>query len=74
MGVAYWAPLRAQLDTMVAEQAIDRRDLDLFLVTGDAEQALAYINERTVKPFGLTARRIRRPSKVLRESGLPRRA
>ena len=70
MGVEYWAPLRAQLDVMVREQTIDRRDLDLLLVTDDVDVALAHINERTVKPFGLTARRVRRPSKVLGESGL----
>ena len=74
MGAAYWAPLLAQLDVMVREQTIDRRDLDLLLVTDDVEKALAYINEGTVKPFGLTARRVRRPSKTLGESGLPSRA
>jgi hypothetical protein len=56
---------------MVGEHTIDRRDLDLLLVTDDVELALTHINDRTVKPFGLTARRVRRPSKVLRESGLP---
>jgi uncharacterized protein (TIGR00730 family) len=74
MGVDYWAPLRAQLEVMVREQTIDRRDLELLLVTDDVELALAHIHDRTVKPFGLRARRIRRPSKVLRESALPRRA
>ena len=74
MGVDYWAPLRAQLDVMVREQTIDRRDLELLLLTDDVELALAHIHDRTVKPFGLTARRVRRPSKVLRESGLPGRA
>jgi uncharacterized protein (TIGR00730 family) len=37
MGVEYWAPLRAQLDVMVREQTIDRRDLDLLLVTDDVD-------------------------------------
>ena len=74
MGVEYWAPLRAQLDVMVREQTIDRRDLDLLLVTDDVDLALTHINDRTVKPFGLTARRVRRPSKVLGESGLAHRA
>ena len=68
MGVDYWAPLLAQLDRMVREQTIDARDLDLLLVTDDVEAALAHINERTVKPFGLVARRVRRPSKMLGES------
>jgi uncharacterized protein (TIGR00730 family) len=70
MGVDYWAPLLAQLEVMVREQTIDARDLDLLLVTDDVEAALSHIHERTVKPFGLIARRVRRPSKVLRESGL----
>jgi uncharacterized protein (TIGR00730 family) len=70
MGADYWGPLRAQLDVMVRERTIDPRDLDLLLVTDDVRTALAHINDRTVKPFGLTARRVRRPSKVLRETGL----
>ena len=53
---------------MVREQTIDRRDLDLLLVTDDVEMALAHINDRTVKPFGLTARRVRRPAPWLGES------
>ena len=73
MGADYWAPLRAQLDVMVREKTIDPRDLDLLLVTDDVQTALAYIHERTVEPFGLTARRMRRPSKTLGESGLPSR-
>jgi uncharacterized protein (TIGR00730 family) len=68
MGVDYWAPLRGQLDVMVREQTIDPDDLDLLLVTDDVETALAHINERTVKPFGLTARRVRRPAPWLGES------
>jgi uncharacterized protein (TIGR00730 family) len=70
MGADYWAPLRAQLDVMVRERTIDPRDLDLLLVTDDVETALAYIHERTVKPFGLTTRRISRPAPWLGESGL----
>ena len=68
MGVDYWGPLVAQLQRMVTERTIDARDLDLLLVTDDVEAALTHINERTVKPFGLTARKVRRPSKILRES------
>ncbi len=70
MGVDYWAPLRAQLDVMVRERTIDARDLDLLLFTDDVELALTHINDRTVKPFGLTARRGRRPSVLLGETGL----
>jgi predicted Rossmann-fold nucleotide-binding protein len=68
MGVDYWGPLLAQLQRMVTEKTIDARDLDLLLVTDDVEAALTYINERTVKPFGLVARKVRRPSKILGES------
>jgi uncharacterized protein (TIGR00730 family) len=68
MGVDYWGPLVAQLQRMVTEKTIDARDLDLLLVTDDVEAALTHINERTVKPFGLIARTVRRPSKILRES------
>ena len=45
-----------------ASRRSTERDLDLLLVTDDVEAALTYINERTVKPFGLIARRVRRPS------------
>jgi hypothetical protein len=68
MGVEYWAPLRAQLEVMVRAQTIDARDLDLLLITDDVAAALAHISERTVKPFGLVARRVRRPSVLLGES------
>jgi uncharacterized protein (TIGR00730 family) len=71
MGVAYWTPLREQLELMVREKTIDVRDLDLLLITDDLDIALAHINERTVKPFGLTARRVRKPSAMLGEKGLP---
>jgi predicted Rossmann-fold nucleotide-binding protein len=70
IGVEYWAPLREQLELMVREKTIDVRDLDLLLITDDLDIALAHINERTVKPFGLTARRVRKPSAMLGEKGL----
>jgi uncharacterized protein (TIGR00730 family) len=72
MGVDYWAPLRAQLDLMVLERTIDASDLDLLLITDDIDAALAHIEARTVKPFGLTARRVRRPSVLLGEASIKR--
>jgi uncharacterized protein (TIGR00730 family) len=73
IGVDYWAPLRAQLDVMVRERTIDARDLELLLITDDIEAALAHIETRTVKPFGLVPRTVRRPSVILGEAGLPKR-
>ncbi len=63
MGVDYWAPLRAQLDVMVREQTIDRRDLDLLLVTDDVEAALTPHQ----RPDGEAVRADRPPGPPARE-------
>jgi uncharacterized protein (TIGR00730 family) len=53
MGSAFWRDLQEQLDAMVERGMIDRSDLDLVLVTDDAEEAVAYIRHAVRERFAL---------------------
>jgi uncharacterized protein (TIGR00730 family) len=54
MGVDYWKPLLAFLESTLASHAIDPEDLRRILVTDSVEQATALIRDRAVQQFGLT--------------------
>jgi uncharacterized protein (TIGR00730 family) len=66
LGTHYWSGMQKQLKTMVEEGMIDRRDLDLLLVTDDVDEAVAHIEQRSVARFKLHRRL--RPVRVLGES------
>ena len=53
MGDEYWAPLRDQLDRMLASGMIAEKDLDLVLFTEDIDAAVAHIEKNAVARFGL---------------------
>lgn len=53
MGSVFWRDLQEQLDAMVDHRMIDRTDLDLVLVTDDAEEAVAYIRHAVRERFAL---------------------
>ena len=53
MGRDFWAPLLAQLDTMVDSGKIDRSDLGLLLVTDDVHEAETHITRHSVERFRL---------------------
>lgn len=53
MGSVFWRDLQEQLDAMVDRGMIDRSDLDLVLVTDDAEDAVAYIRHAVRERFAL---------------------
>jgi predicted Rossmann-fold nucleotide-binding protein len=53
IGSAYWRPVVAFLQQMVAEGMADHRDLDLALVTDDLDEAMQHIQRCTVERFGL---------------------
>jgi uncharacterized protein (TIGR00730 family) len=53
MGSVFWRDLQEQLDAMVDRGMIDRSDLDLVLVTDDAEEAVAYIRHAVRERFAL---------------------
>jgi uncharacterized protein (TIGR00730 family) len=53
IGSAYWQPVVAFLQQMVAEGMADHRDLGLALVTDDLDEAMQHIARCTVERFGL---------------------
>ena len=53
MGDEYWAPLRDQLERMLAAGTIAAKDLDLVLFTEDLDEAVAHIERNAVARFGL---------------------
>jgi len=53
MGTDYWRDLLKMLEKMADEGMIDRSDLDLIFATDSVEEAIAYIREKAITPFGL---------------------
>src|SRR5712675_827975 len=53
MGTNYWRDLLKMLEKMAGEGMIDRSDLDLIFATDSVEEAIAYIREKAITPFGL---------------------
>ena len=66
MGRDYWDGLRDQLDSMVERGMIDRRDLDLVLVTDDVDEAVAHVQRAVGDRLVLHPRR--RPIRALGEA------
>lgn len=66
IGCEYWRPLEEMLREMVALGAISAADLSLMLVTDDLDAAMAHIEHRAVRAFGLR-RLTPRPSPWLGE-------
>ena len=64
-GSEYWAPLRAQLETMVSAGTVSPGDMDLVLFTDDVEEVVSHIERAAVVRFELE--RHLRPSSLLGE-------
>ena len=73
MGTSYWRRLLHLIHIMKREGAISADDLRLWLTTDDLDEALAHIKAHTVDRFGLLARRLRPPSRILGEPRVARR-
>jgi uncharacterized protein (TIGR00730 family) len=71
VGVDYWSGFRQQLDRMVAAGTVDAADLDLLFITDSVDDALAHVRAFAINQFGLTARRVPKPSAWLGEPQLP---
>jgi hypothetical protein len=56
---------------MADDGMINRSDLDLIFVTDSVEEAIAYIREKTITPFGLKLV-VRRNLPWLGEQALPK--
>ncbi len=70
MGRDYWAPFLAMVRTMVDAGTISAHDLDLMLVTDSVPDAMAHLEKYAITPFGLTKRKVPKPSKILGEHSL----
>jgi uncharacterized protein (TIGR00730 family) len=70
MGTDYWRDLLKMLKKMAGEGMIDRSDLDLIFATDSVEEAIAYIREKAITPFGLKLV-VRRHLAWLGERALP---
>ena len=73
MGTEYWRDLLKLLEKMADGGMINRSDLDLIFVTDSVEEAIAYIREKTITPFGLKLV-VRRNLRWLGEQALPEQA
>jgi hypothetical protein len=69
MGADYWREQMAMVHKMADLGMIGRDDLDLFQVTDSVKEAVNYLREKAIKPFGLKLA-IRRPRRWLGERGL----
>jgi uncharacterized protein (TIGR00730 family) len=54
LGKDYWKELRLLLEKLAMTGTISRSDLDLVYCTDSVEEAAAHIEEKVIKPFGLT--------------------
>lgn len=70
MGTEFWGDLRALVDSMVTNGTISPEDLNLICWTDSVEEAIAHLEERAVKQFGLTCEVPPRSSSWLWEKGL----
>ncbi len=70
LGVEYWSPLVEFIKTsLLANAAIDARDLDHLFLTDSPSEAVSFIQTRATEHFGLRYVR-RRPRKLLFERGI----
>ncbi len=69
MGADYWREQVAMIHKMAESGTISREDLQLFQVTDSVEQAVHFLLDKAIKPFGLKPA-IRRPKSWLGERGL----
>ncbi len=72
MGADYWREQVEMMQKMPAAGMISPEDLGLFHVTDSVEEAVRFLMEKAIKPFGLRPS-VRRPKSWLGEHGLERR-
>jgi hypothetical protein len=69
MGADYWREQVAMIHKMADTGLIAREDMQLFQVTDSVEQAVRFLLDKAIQPFGLKPA-IRRPKSWLGERGL----
>ncbi|MBI2485816.1 MAG: TIGR00730 family Rossman fold protein [Deltaproteobacteria bacterium] len=67
MGKEYFQSLIELLEKMASKGTIDTSDLNLVLLTDSVDEAMAHLQKHAVEKFGLTRRKVPRPSKLLGE-------
>jgi hypothetical protein len=70
IGTKYWAPLLALLQDMIQEGAVSAKDLNLFKVTDDLDEAMQHLQSHAIDPFHL--KREAKPAWWLGERALAR--
>lgn len=60
MGKNYWKGFLQFIDDMAAYQTIDPADKNLFFVTDDVDEAMAYLQKNSIEKFGLRVKNKKR--------------
>jgi uncharacterized protein (TIGR00730 family) len=69
MGADYWREQIAMIHKMAVSGTVSQEDLQLFEVTDSVDEAIRFLVEKAIKPFGLKPS-IRKPRSWLGERGL----
>ncbi|MEM7008819.1 MAG: TIGR00730 family Rossman fold protein [Thermodesulfobacteriota bacterium] len=67
IGTEYFQELREMLEHMVEEETISPEDIDLFYFTDSIEDAMNHIKVNIVDKYGVTLKKVHKPSKILLE-------
>lgn len=67
IGKEYFQPLMRFLDSMIQNGMIDKKDMDLILLTDSVQEAIDHIEFHATKRFGLDVKKIPKPSIILGE-------
>ncbi|MDZ4289465.1 MAG: TIGR00730 family Rossman fold protein [Prosthecobacter sp.] len=70
MGSEFWAELRQLIDHMVKGSTISPEDIDLICWTDSVPEAIAHLQNRAVKQFGLRQKGVPHSSALLGEKGI----
>ncbi|MGI9533542.1 MAG: TIGR00730 family Rossman fold protein [Thermodesulfobacteriota bacterium] len=67
IGKEFFQPLMRFLDSMIQNGMIDKKDMDLILLTDSVQEAINHIEIHATKRFGLDVKEIPKPSIILGE-------
>jgi predicted Rossmann-fold nucleotide-binding protein len=70
MGTEFWAEMRQLIDHMVKGSTISPEDINLICWTDSVEEAVAHLQEKAVKEFGLKQDAVPSSSILLGEKSL----
>ncbi|MEX2597658.1 MAG: TIGR00730 family Rossman fold protein [Salibacteraceae bacterium] len=70
IGKDYYRELMEHIEFMATQHTIDKKDLDLFLITDSVEEATEHIKKNTITRFGLVKEQEYKPLRWLGERAL----